>query len=167
MKINFFTPIFISLLIFASTVSGEDKKMLAKVAQTYSEIAKPFTCKSITAFALIKEMTKNKNIVLIDIRENKEQKISMLPNAITEEEFLKSPNIFKNKKIIAYCTIGHRSGKFAEKFKKLNIYNLEGGVLAWSHFKGRFYKDKKETNKVHVYSKEWNFLNSSYEAVFK
>ena len=167
MKLNLLFSVLISLLSFSPALFGGDKEMLTKISETYNKISKPFNCKSITAFTLIKEMAKNKNIIMIDTREDKEQKISMLPKAISMKEFLKNPDIYKNKKIISYCTIGYRSGKFAEKFKKLNIYNLEGGVLAWSHFKGKFFKGEKETRKVHVYSKEWNFLNSQYEAVFK
>ncbi|MCM8526793.1 MAG: rhodanese-like domain-containing protein [Lentisphaeraceae bacterium] len=110
---------------------------------------------------------KTKKVLFIDVREPEEQQVSTLPNAISEKEFLKNPEQHKELTIVAYCTIGYRSGKFAEKFKQWKILNLEGGILAWSHFNGKVYKNGKETDKVHVYSDNWNFLNSKYKAVYK
>ncbi len=167
MKLSFLlTSIAISSLL-SLPLSANDKELSKKTILTYEKLSKSFNCKSVTAFSTIKDIEKNKDIILVDIREKEEQQVSMLPGAITKEEFLKNLDKYKDKKIITYCTIGYRSGKFAEKYSKLNIYNLEGGVLAWSHFKGKFFKDNKETKLVHVFSQEWDFLNSNYKAVYK
>ena len=159
--------IFLGMCLYTSLYALEDKALFQKTLKTYEKISKSFTCKSISPQNLIKKLNDKEDIILVDIREPEEQKISMLKNAISKTAFLKDKEKFKNKKIVVYCTIGYRSGKFAEKHKDLDIFNLEGGVLCWSHFRGKFFKNGKETKQVHVYSRDWNFLNSSYEAVFK
>lgn len=89
----------------------------------------------------------------------------MLPHSITEDYFQKSKVKYKDKIKIAYCTIGYRSGLFAEKHKGIKILNLIGGILAWSHIGGTFIKDNKKTLRVHTYSSKWNFLNKKYQAI--
>jgi len=159
---------FLALFVLGSSLHAEENKSkLMKIITKYETLSKSFNCKSITTQSLKKTLSKNEDIILVDIREAKEQKVSMLKNAITESEFIKNFEKYKKKKIVVYCTIGFRSGKFAEKHKKLDIYNLEGGILAWSHFQGKFYQNNVETNKVHIYSKDWNFLNSHYKAIFE
>jgi len=70
--------------------------------------------------------------VLIDIREPREQQISMLPGAITETEFMNDTAKYKDAVKIVYCTISYRSGKFAQQLQKkgIPVYNLRGGILA-------------------------------------
>lgn len=137
-----------------------------KIDSKFKQLTKNTNCPIILATDLIK-LIKAKKVTLIDVRTEAEQKISMLPGAITQKEFEKSPESFRSNQLIAYCTIGYRSGKFAEKFQKYKIKNLKGGVLAWSHAKGNFIQNGKITKKVHTYSKDWNFLNSNYQAVIK
>lgn len=138
------------------------KELLVK----YKKMTKDFSIPTISA----KELKKNirqEDVLLIDVREEREQTISIIPNAISVQEFEKTPNQHKGKKIIAYCTIGYRSALLADKYKHLNIYNLIGGVLMWSHENGPFVNQKGQTKKVHIYSKGWNYLNSQYLPVTK
>jgi len=108
------------------------------------------------------------NALFVDVRDKEERDISMLPNAITEKDFLEHIDKYKGRTIIAYCTIGYRSGKFAQKLQKegARIYNLKGGVLAWVGEGGKVYDTKGETNRVHVYGSKWNLLPPGYEAVW-
>lgn len=154
------------LTLSSSSAETTDKQRVEKIDNKFQQLTKKFTCPVIEAAELQKLIT-SKQIILIDIRTKNEQNISMLPGAITQEEFEKSPDKFQSSELVAYCTIGYRSGKFAEKFKKYRIKNLKGGVLAWSHIQGPFIKDGKLTTKVHTYAKEWNFLNSNYQAISK
>ena len=105
--------------------------------------------------------------IYIDVRSIDEQNVSRLPNAITSQEFEKNPTKYKGLNLVAYCTVGYRSGLFAKKYNKYNVYNLTGGVLAWSHKGGKFFDGKTETKRVHVYNSEWNFLHNDYIAVWK
>jgi len=108
------------------------------------------------------------NAVLIDIREPREQQISMLPGAITEKEFIHDAAKYKDAVKIAYCTIGYRSGKFAQKLQKqgIPVVNLRGGILAWVHDGGKVYDQNGETHRIHVYGRKWNLGPKRYQAVW-
>jgi rhodanese-related sulfurtransferase len=86
----------------------------------------------------------NKNeAVLIDVRENDEFEkvhiegailtpLSTLPQSIQDIDF----DAIKDKKIIFQCLKGGRSAQaiyFLQDsvLKELDVYNLEGGILAW------------------------------------
>jgi sodium/bile acid cotransporter 7 len=107
-------------------------------------------------------------VVFIDVRETKEQEISMLPGAVPDRDFLKNPDKYQNHVKVAYCTISYRSGKLAQKLRKkdLVVYNLEGGLLAWVHDGGKVYSNGKETHRIHVYGPKWNLGPAAYEAVW-
>ena len=116
------------------------------------------------------------NLVLIDIRQPAEQEVSMLPHALTTAEFAARfrQGIPKEKRLVVYCTIGYRSGKYAQELAKQGIkaQNLEGGVLMWSFAGGKFLMkdpnakgERIETTRIHVYDREWNIVHPDYQAV--
>jgi rhodanese-related sulfurtransferase len=124
----------------------------------------------------LKAIIDDTNLVLIDVRKPREQEVSMLPHAVTTAQFAERfrHGIPKEKRLVVYCTIGYRSGKYAEELSKQGIKaeNLEGGVLAWSFAGGKFYaKDPNgvwsETNHIHVYDAEWNIVHPDYLAVLQ
>lgn len=107
--------------------------------------------------------------ILIDCREDKEIAVSRIPGAITKAEFEATPDMFKGKTIIAYCTIGYRSGIFAKDLQErgFKVKNLVGGVLMWAHDGHKFLDpDGKRITRVHVYGKEWDLLPPNYESVY-
>jgi rhodanese-related sulfurtransferase len=154
------------LLACAESKELPDKTLKKEVLSKYLKLTKKFSCPTISAEKLKSELN-NKKFILVDVREEKEQSVSMLPGAITAKQFEKNIDKYKRERIIAYCTIGYRSGEFASKHKSLKVINLIGGVLMWSHSQGSFVNKKGATKKVHTYSNDWNFLNSKYEAVSK
>ncbi len=110
---------------------------------------------------------KDGRAVVVDVREPKERAVSTLPGAITREEFERRREEFKDKYVAAYCTIGYRSGLFAKEMAEegINVFNLNGSVLAWAHSGEPFVDaDGNETNRVHVYGRQWNLLPEGYEA---
>jgi rhodanese-related sulfurtransferase len=124
--------------------------------------------------AELKAILEDSNLVLIDVRKPREQEVSMLPHALTTTGFAEKfrHGIPKEKRLVVYCTIGYRSGKYAEELAKQGIKaeNLEGGVLAWSFAGGKFLvRDAKgewsETNRIHVYDPEWNIVHPDYVGV--
>lgn len=123
----------------------------------------------------LKRIIDDTNLVLIDVRQPKEQEISMLPRALTTTGFAERfrRGIPAGKRLVVYCTIGYRSGKYAMELARQGIRaeNLEGGVLAWSFAGGEFLaKDPSgalvPTVRVHVYDPEWNILHPDYRAVW-
>lgn len=122
----------------------------------------------------LKRIIDDTGLVLIDVRQPREQEVSMLPHALTTAEFAEKfrHGIPAGKRLVVYCTIGYRSGKYLLELAKQNIRaeNLEGGILAWSFVGGRLLaKDAKggwvETNHIHVYAPEWNIVHPDYIGV--
>lgn len=113
-------------------------------------------------------LQKKGQAILIDVREKREREVSMIKGAISLKKFESQLNDWKDKLCIPYCTIGYRSSKVTEtlKTKGFKTRNLRGSILAWAHEGLPLVKDGKEIKKVHVYSKEWDFLDEEFETVW-
>ena len=116
------------------------------------------------------------SFILVDVRKDTEIAVSQIPGALSLDEFnskYKANGPPKDATVVAYCTIGYRSGKFAEKLiaQGIPVRNLEGGILAWVENHGPLVHRDAEgvtapTTTVHVYGKEWNLLPSGYHGVW-
>lgn len=107
--------------------------------------------------------------VLVDVRTPEEQAISMLPGAITQDAFEATRKLYADKTIVTYCTIGARSGEFAEELRQegLEVFNLKGSILSWTQA-GLPLVDAEgnETKRVHTYGDKWDLVGEGYEAVY-
>ena len=107
------------LSLSSDDLSDRDKRQ--KVTDMYNGYKKQFPeVRDISAQKVMTLMAEG-NAVFIDIREPREQQVSMLPGAITEEEFINDSAKYKDDVKIAYCTISYRSGKFAQKLQKMAV----------------------------------------------
>ena len=116
------------------------------------------------AMALLQKNT----VVFIDTRKPAEMKVSMLPRAIPQSQFLDHPEEYAGKTVVGYCTISYRSGVFAREMqpKGITVHNLAGGILAWTLEGGKVYAENgAETKRIHVYGRKWNYAPAGYEAV--
>ena len=106
--------------------------------------------------------------VVVDVRTDPERAISMIPGAISREEFELRREELGERPVVTYCTIGYRSGLYAEELKQegLDAYNLEGSILAWTHAGQRLEEGGRETHRVHVYGRKWNLAADDYEPVW-
>ncbi|NOY70819.1 MAG: rhodanese-like domain-containing protein [Gammaproteobacteria bacterium] len=107
--------------------------------------------------------------VLVDVREKNEIQVSIIPGALTQQQFEQNIKKYQDTIVVVYCTIGYRSGRYVNRLRKKNIdaYNLAGGVLAWAHAGQFFSHNGQKSKKVHVYGEQWNLLPSGYEAVYE
>ena len=105
--------------------------------------------------------------VFIDVRTPQEQSVSMLPGAVTELDLVNTPSILQGKTAVAYCTVGYRSGLYAADMSRegIRVLNITGGILAWVLSGGKVYHAGRETKRVHVYEKKWNYLPDGYKPV--
>jgi len=87
-----------------------------------------------------KEVVVGKDVQLVDVRTPDEYNAGKIGDAINidyfdQEAFKKQFEKFdKNKAIYLYCRSGHRSHESAVLLEKMGfkeIYDLEGGYLAW------------------------------------
>ena len=146
-----------------------DKRSL--VATMYQKYAEEFPqVQGITVEDLQQLQRQGKNIVLVDVRSPKERKVSIIPGAIALEEFEENLEQYSSDTamIVAYCTIGYRSGKYAKKLRQqgINILNLEGSLLAWSHSQGELVNDAGSTRQIHVYGRQWELTADNYQPVW-
>ena len=106
--------------------------------------------------------------VFVDTRKPAEMAVSMLPGAVSRHYFLSHINQYKDKTIVAYCTISYRSGVFAREMAKegLPVINLQGGILAWTLESGKVYDHSgNEVKQIHVYGEKWDYAPEGYESV--
>ncbi len=86
------------------------------------------------------ELSKNKDIQLIDVRTPEEYQKGYIENAIlidyfSEDFSIKIQELDKEKPVYLYCRSGNRSGKASIMLLDLGfteIVDLEGGYMAWS-----------------------------------
>ncbi len=145
-----------------------DTEKRARIDAMYRGYAREFPAVEEIEPRAAMALAESGRVVFVDVRSKKEQAVSMLPGAVTEEEFLKDPDRYKGFTLIGYCTISYRSGKLAEKLKRrgIRMVNLRGGLLAWVHDGGKVYDRDGETRRIHVYGRKWNLGPSSYEATW-
>lgn len=151
-----------------SEEQSEDWKQ-AKIATLYKNYAQEFPqVTGIEAEKLKRLLQQGEEIVLVDVRSPDEMTVSMLPGAITKEEFERNIKQYQNKMIVAYCTIGYRSGKYArsKQLQDINILNLEGSLLAWSHVQGNLVNDLGATKQVHIFNRQWQLTADDYQPVW-
>ncbi|MEJ2003401.1 MAG: rhodanese-like domain-containing protein [Cyclobacteriaceae bacterium] len=83
-------------------------------------------------------MDRGDDFQLIDVREPHEYDICNLDGKLIPMGQIPSSTdqIERDKPVIIYCRSGARSGQICEYLEKNfgygNVYNLKGGVLAWS-----------------------------------
>ena len=94
--------------------------------------------KEITVTELSLLIKNNADFQLIDVREESEYRIANLnAELIPMGNVLENTDkIARNKKVVIHCRSGKRSADIIrvlqEKFGYNNLYNLKGGILAWS-----------------------------------
>lgn len=94
--------------------------------------------KEVTVQELKEMMDKNAEFQLIDVREPHEYEICNLGGELIPQGELPQvvSRISKDKQVILQCRSGARSGNMVQWLEKnhgfTNLYNLKGGILAWS-----------------------------------
>ncbi|MEM7263470.1 MAG: rhodanese-like domain-containing protein [Planctomycetota bacterium] len=113
----------------------------------------------------LKSQSGSRALVLVDCREPEEREISVIPGAISREEFDADRERYRDHWIVPYCTIGYRSGVYTRDLVQngFEAANLIGGVLSWAHEGGTFVSPAgTSTHDVHVYGPTWNLLPDGY-----
>jgi rhodanese-related sulfurtransferase len=157
----------LTILSCQQSLSHPDSWKQQQIEKMYEGYHREFPkVKSITA-AQLQQWQQSQPIILVDVRTPQERRVSIIPNAITKEEFEKNLARYRNPKIVVYCTIGYRSGKYAQKLSKnLQIFNLEGGILAWSHIGGKLTDERGATIRIHVFGNRWQLAPHNYQSVW-
>jgi rhodanese-related sulfurtransferase len=128
-----------------------------------TKMSDSFNAPIITADRLT-ELMSTQNIIILDTREQKEFNVSHIKNAIYVgydnfdiDTVLKK--IKKGSVVIAYCSVGYRSGDIAERLKKqgVDVYNLYGGIFNWINTGKNLYSNSNDaTDEIHGYDRDWS-----------
>lgn len=108
--------------------------------------------------------------ILVDIRSDIERAVSFIPGSISQEDFEKNKNAYRDKTIVSYCTIGQRSSAYTENLIKegFKAFNLEESLLGWTQRQLPLTTSSGEaTKKVHVYGEAWNLVPDNYQGIWK
>lgn len=170
-------PRYLLLLLCAIAISGgsafaaddseltEHEKMQL-VDSRYETYRKDFPgIAEIEVFRGRKLLAEGEKVIFIDTRRPEERAVSTLPGAMSKEAYLASRDTYHDHLKIAYCTIGYRSGMFSRDMARAGdtIYNLRGGILAWTLAGGVVYGEGKPVKRLHVFAERWNYAPRGYE----
>ncbi|MEL6929993.1 MAG: rhodanese-like domain-containing protein [Cyanobacteria bacterium J06600_6] len=147
--------------------SDADKQL--QIESLYRRYTKEFPhVKGIAVTELQELLDRRVKIVLVDVRSPAEIAVSYIPEAIDVSEFEANLAQYQDATVIAYCTIGYRSGLYAQKLQQqgIEVLNLEGSLLAWSHVDGKLTNGRTNVRKVHVFGRQWQLTPKTYEAVW-
>ena len=94
--------------------------------------------KEVTPIELKKMLDSKADFKLIDVREEHEKEIAniggeLIPMGTVMQRMNEIP---KDKKVVIYCRSGARSGSVVKALEQqgyTNLYNLKGGILAYSN----------------------------------
>ena len=148
--------------------NSTDEEKQERVIALYNEYKKSYPSVDDISASDARLLLGDSNVVFVDVRRPDEQKVSMIPGAITREHFRNNLDTYRDKKIIAYCTISYRSGKFAERMNRegVSVTNLQAGLLGWVHAHGPLVRDDQPVNVLHVYGRAWELAPGWVKAVY-
>jgi rhodanese-related sulfurtransferase len=138
------------------------------VYNLYAEYKKDFPAVDDLTPAQAMALMNSGRVVFVDTRKPEEMAVSMLPGAVSQNQFLNHIDDYKDKTVVAYCTMSYRSGVFAREMaqKGITVKNLAGGILAWTLEGGKVYDASGiETKRIHVYGDRWDYAPAGYETV--
>lgn len=124
--------------------------------------------KGFPELAHIKPKDITRDFVLVDVRDPREQAVSMIPRAITKVQFEKNREKFRNSKLVFYCTMGDRAAEYAQVVRRDSfvVGNLRGGIIGWAQAGLPLVKSGSETQKIHTRNKFFSLLVSGYVPVY-
>lgn len=138
------------------------------VYQMYSGYKKDFADVRDISPQQAMDLLQQNQVTFVDTRKPAEMAVSMLPGALSEQDFLSRSGDYRDRTVVGYCTISYRSGKFAAKMAErgVAVINLRGGILAWTLEGGKVYdQNGREVKRIHVYGNRWDYAPSGYETV--
>ncbi len=106
--------------------------------------------------------------VVVDVRADKEVEVSIIPGAIKQAQFNRTKDDHDGKMVVAYCTVGYRSGIFVKQLlsEGWDAWNYQGSILDWcEHHFPVVTLEGVATNRVHTYDARYK-LPSEYTAVY-
>jgi len=101
--------------------------------------------------------------VLLDVRTRAEYDVSHLRGArhVLPDAPVTAARVEKAQPIVTYCSVGYRSGAFAEKLRAAGyqqVLNLEGSIFRWANEGRPVFRGDVAVEEVHPYNGTWGLL---------
>lgn len=154
------TILSLALFAFAAPSYGIGWTLVnAEIRSEFPHVARITTAELAAWFA----DSKRQAPVILDVRTRAEFEVSHLQNAIHVEPAAPASAIShpKERPIVTYCSVGYRSGAFAEKLRAAGytkVVNLEGSIFRWANEGRPVVRGHQPTDKVHPYNWTWGLL---------
>lgn len=108
-----------------------------------------------------------KPLLLVDVRSERETAVSIIPGAVTRDAYERDASKYAGFRIVPYCTVGVRSGRYARKLLEQGVdaVNFEGSIIAWVEAGLPLVTiDGEATRRVHTWSRSIR-VPAGYEQV--
>jgi rhodanese-related sulfurtransferase len=148
--------------------SKSDEAKRKKIESFYDRSRRQFPEVPEISAEELRERLGSEELVIVDVRAPEEQEVSMIEGAIPSREFEQNMSEYEGSAVVCYCTIGHRSGLYAQHLQRLgwDAHNLKGAILSWTHAGGELVNADGPTRKVHVWSPRTSLEADGYEPVW-
>lgn len=145
-----------------------DAEKQIEIEKLYARSKKQFPGVEDLTVEELDRLRETTNVVIVDVRNSPEQAVSMIPDSITSTELESNASVYADRTLVTYCTIGHRSGLYAQKLQAagFRVFNLKGSILAWTHAQRELVDAKGPTRRVHVAGPRWSLESSDYDPVW-
>ena len=158
-----------AILAFTSMSVTVDQQKEAKTEELYAGYQRSFSdTPAITVQQLLELSRSKQGPLIVDVRTSEERLVSRIPGSISWEEFERKKLDHRGRQIVTYCTIGYRSGLYAEKLREEEFaaFNLAGSILSWLHAGQGLVDDEGDTKRVHVYGHDWDLAPTGWETTW-
>lgn len=152
----------LGLGIAAVAGSPSDRDRDGDYRRTIERINRRTKARQITVEELRGRMAKGEKLVVLDIREPRENAVSALPSArLVPPDDVDSTalDVPADALVVTYCTVGYRSGYAAVALEKRlghPVFNLDGGIIAWFNDGGEVVDPQgKPTDRIDTYDDDW------------
>ncbi len=148
--------------------AASDSEKAAALEEMVQEVRARYpTVQGVTA-PEVQALIQTDEVVLVDVRTDAERRVSSIAGAITAEEFEADPTQFADRTVVAFCTVGERSARFARDMAEsgVEVLNFEGSLLAWSYADGDLVDADGPTHTLHVYGPTWDLAAGGYQTVW-
>ena len=147
-------------------MSDADKQL--EIERLYARSKRQFPEVADLTVEELDRLRETTDVMLVDVRNPPEQAVSIIPGSITSTELENDPGAYTGRTLVTYCTIGHRSGLYAQKLQAagFQVFNLKGAILAWTHAQRELVDAQGPTRRVHVAGAQWSLEASTYDPVW-
>ena len=156
-----------------SQTSAQDSRQDNRLSKIHSQIITDHpNLTHVSAAEINALMTRDEDILLLDVREAKEYSVSHIDGALRVDPDISAADFMTRfgdqaigKQVILYCSVGRRSSRLGDRVREplmaagaSHVSNLEGGVFRWHNENGPLVSASGSTQKVHPYNIWWGRL---------